>query len=98
MSGFSAQWLALREPYDLRARNASVLEAVAAAFRNQAAVAVVDPTRRFRLESLPILIAGVPVSDLSRVDDDRKPRIARRGTRPQHPAHFRLELRNLSCR
>jgi hypothetical protein len=42
MSGFSAQWLALREPYDLRARNATVLDAVAAAFRDQPAVAVVD--------------------------------------------------------
>jgi hypothetical protein len=42
MSGFSAQWLALREPHDLRARNATVLDAVAAAFRDQSAVAVVD--------------------------------------------------------
>jgi hypothetical protein len=42
MSGFSAEWLALREPYDLRARNATVLDAVAAVFRNQSAVAVVD--------------------------------------------------------
>jgi hypothetical protein len=42
MSGFSAQWLAMREPYDLRARNAGVLDAVAAAFASQPAVAVVD--------------------------------------------------------
>ncbi len=42
MSGFSAEWLALREPYDARARNATVREAVAAAFRNRPAVAVVD--------------------------------------------------------
>jgi hypothetical protein len=42
VSGFSAQWLALREPYDLRARNATVLDAVAAAFRDRPAVAVVD--------------------------------------------------------
>ncbi len=42
MSGFSAQWLALREPYDVRARNVAVLDAVAAAFRAQTAIAVVD--------------------------------------------------------
>jgi hypothetical protein len=42
MSGFSAQWLALREPHDLRARNAAVLDAVAAAFGDQSEVAVVD--------------------------------------------------------
>jgi hypothetical protein len=39
---FSAEWLALREPYDLRARNRDVLAAVAAAFAGTAAIAVVD--------------------------------------------------------
>jgi hypothetical protein len=42
VSGFSAQWLALREPYDRRARNAAVLDAVALAFRNQSSISVVD--------------------------------------------------------
>ncbi|MEA2944758.1 MAG: hypothetical protein QOI40_88 [Alphaproteobacteria bacterium] len=42
MSGFSAQWLALREPYDLAARSAAVRDAVAEAFRDQTAIAVVD--------------------------------------------------------
>ena len=39
---FSADWLALREPYDRRARNAAVLDAVATLFVGRPAVAVVD--------------------------------------------------------
>jgi hypothetical protein len=39
---FSAEWLALRERYDQPARNREVLAAVAAAFADQADIAVVD--------------------------------------------------------
>jgi hypothetical protein len=42
MSGFSAQWLALREPYDVKARNAAVLDAMATAFAGRSSIAVVD--------------------------------------------------------
>jgi hypothetical protein len=42
MSGFSAAWLALREPYDLRARNAKVLGAVTRAFADIPSLNVVD--------------------------------------------------------
>jgi len=42
MNGFSAEWLALREPHDLRARNAAVLDAVVAALAGQPSVNIVD--------------------------------------------------------
>jgi hypothetical protein len=42
MSGFSPDWLALREPYDVAARNTTVLDAVLAAFRGQSSISVVD--------------------------------------------------------
>ena len=42
MSGFSLEWLALREPLDMRARNRDVLGAVAAAFQGHSEVSVVD--------------------------------------------------------
>jgi hypothetical protein len=42
MSGFSAEWLALRESHDLRARNPNVLDAVAAAFKSLDTISVVD--------------------------------------------------------
>ena len=42
MSGFSAAWLALREPYDMGARNPRVIDAMVAAFRGQASLSVVD--------------------------------------------------------
>ncbi len=42
MSGFSAEWLALRERYDLAARNGALLSAVAGAFASQVSIAVVD--------------------------------------------------------
>ena len=42
MSGFSAEWLNLREHYDIAARNPAVLGAVAAAFADQDSISVVD--------------------------------------------------------
>jgi hypothetical protein len=42
MSGFSSDWLKLREPYDAAARNADVLAAVLAAIRGQRSISVVD--------------------------------------------------------
>ncbi len=42
MSGFSADWLTLREPYDLRARNPAVLDAVTASLKSRPSVHIVD--------------------------------------------------------
>jgi hypothetical protein len=39
---FSADWLALREPHDLRARNAAVLDAVVASLAGETAIRIVD--------------------------------------------------------
>jgi SAM-dependent methyltransferase len=42
MSGFSAGWLALREPFDLRARSPAVLDTVAGFFERQPSLRVID--------------------------------------------------------
>ena len=42
MSGFSAEWLALRENYDIRARNPVVLDAVTTLLKSRDAASVVD--------------------------------------------------------
>ena len=42
MSGFSADWLALREPHDRRARNVEVLDAVVTAFASHISLNVAD--------------------------------------------------------
>jgi Methyltransferase domain len=42
MSGFLADWLALREPYDVRARNPAVLDAVVASLKHHPSVRITD--------------------------------------------------------
>jgi hypothetical protein len=42
VTGFSADWLALREPFDVRARNPVVLDAVVAALKGCPSIRIVD--------------------------------------------------------
>jgi hypothetical protein len=42
MTSFSAEWLALREPYDARARNPAILDAVVASAEGRLAMRIVD--------------------------------------------------------
>src|SRR3954468_864548 len=42
MSGFSPDWLELREPYDLRARNTGVLEAVIGFLKSRPSIQISD--------------------------------------------------------
>jgi hypothetical protein len=42
VTGFSADWLALREPFDARARNPMVLDAVIATFKGCPSIRIVD--------------------------------------------------------
>jgi len=42
MSAFSATWLALREPHDVRARNVEVLAAVTASFKQHRTIRIAD--------------------------------------------------------
>ena len=42
MSGFSAAWLSLREPYDRRARSTTVLDALAQTFADHPSVNIAD--------------------------------------------------------
>lgn len=59
MSGFSPDWLAMREPFDGHARNADVLAAVTAAFQHLPSMTIVDlacgtgATRRAIADHLP---------------------------------------------
>ncbi|HZP77949.1 MAG TPA: SAM-dependent methyltransferase [Pseudolabrys sp.] len=42
MTGFASDWLALREPYDMRSRNADVRDAVTVRFAGRESISVVD--------------------------------------------------------
>src|SRR4051812_46893094 len=42
MSGFAAEWLALREPYDARARNPDILDAAVRSLAGHPSVTIVD--------------------------------------------------------
>ncbi len=81
---FSAQWLALREPYGLRARNADVRDAVAASFKGAPSLRIVDlacgtgwTLRALSPHSRRINIGVWPITTSACWRVPRKPRIPR---------------------
>jgi hypothetical protein len=85
MKGFSAAWLALREPYDLAARNPLVRDAVANAFLGQAAISVVDLACGAGA-TLRALGPHLPPRQSWRLVDNSLSLLARAFT-PGHPPH-----------
>jgi hypothetical protein len=84
MSGFSADWLALREPYDLSARNADVLHTVAASLKQLPAVRVVDLACGTG-STLRALSAYLPARQNWRLTDNNLGLLARATTMPLPP-------------
>ena len=62
MSGFSADWLTLREPYDLRSRNAMVLDAVAAHLEPNFSVRIVDLARAMVGPQVTLILLSAPAA------------------------------------
>ena len=84
MTGFSADWLALREPYDARARNPLVLDAVVAAFKGCPSIRIVDLACGTG-STLRALAPRLPVDQNLRLIDNDLGLLAR-ATSMAHPA------------
>jgi SAM-dependent methyltransferase len=80
-ASFSADWLALREPYDGEARNRDVLAAVTTTFAGQADIAVVDLACGTGA-SLRALAAHLPRRQSWRLVDNDLSLLARAGANP----------------
>ena len=84
MSGFSADWLALREPFDRRARNATVLDAVAASLATQPSLQIVDLACGTG-STLRALSARLPTRQHWRLADNDLGLLARATAKPTNP-------------
>jgi hypothetical protein len=82
---FSAEWLALREPYDKRARNADVLDAVAAWAAGRVTVAVADLACGTG-STLRSLSPRLPVTQSWRLADNDLGLLARAGELARPPS------------
>jgi hypothetical protein len=84
VTGFSADWLALREPFDARARNPVVLDAVIAAFIDCPSIRIVDLACGTG-STLRALAPRLPVDQNWRLIDNDLGLLAR-ATSTTHPA------------
>jgi hypothetical protein len=84
MSGFSAAWLALREPYDLAARNRIVRDAATAAFSRRPSVCLVDLACGTGA-TLRALADGLPSRQTWRLVDNDLGLLARAASLPVPP-------------
>jgi SAM-dependent methyltransferase len=84
VTGFSADWLALREPYDARARNLLVLDAVITAFKGCPSIRIVDLACGTG-STLRALAPRLPVDQNWRLIDNDLGLLAR-ATSTTHPA------------
>lgn len=84
MSGFSADWLSLREPVDQRSRNLAILDAIEHYFHNRESITAIDLASG-RGSMIRALVARLPAQQLwYPVDDEpvllRDAELARAGT------------------
>jgi len=85
VTGFSADWLALREPFDARARNPVVLDAVIAALKGYPSIRIVDLACGTG-STLRALAPRLPVEQSWRLIDNDLGLLAR-ATSSTHPAN-----------
>jgi hypothetical protein len=86
MSGFAAHWLALREPYDARARNSAVLQAVTSFAAERSSIAVTDLASGTG-STLRAISEFLPARQIWRLVDNDLSLLARAGT-PQRSPHI----------
>jgi hypothetical protein len=97
MTGFSADWLALREPYDARARNPAILDAVVASAEGCLAMRIVDLAAGIGA-TLRALAPRLPVRQVWRLVDNN-PELLTHARKLTRSSAFTIEARalDLNC-